>query len=139
MEVMVYEIEVLDYGKDFWHESTLSTLTGLPFDEVHNTVLKMNKKCWGGQLYIKAFQSLGFNTNLRFVKFDKDTPYPCILRCCNHTKGYWYLFYYNAGIVYDAAGYSFSLDDPTQVRQTKGSYFLKNYGMKVTSMLQVWI
>lgn len=134
-----YEIEIVNFGEGFYHESTLSTLTGLPFDEVHEAVKATGRKSWGGQLYIKTLQNLGFNTNPRFIKFNPHTPYPCILRCCNQKKGYWYVFYYNGGIVYDWKGNSFQLTDNRNVRNFKGSYFLKNYGMKVTSMLEVWV
>lgn len=136
---MKYEIEIINYGDPYFHESTLSTLTGLPFEEVHDMVESIRKKRWGGQLYIKAFQNLGFNTNSRFIRFDPRTTYPCILRCRNHVKGYWYLFYFNAGVIYDCYGNQFELSDTYNVINRKGSYFLKNYGMKVTSMLEVWV
>lgn len=106
-----YEFEIVNFGDGYWHESTLATMTGLTFDEVHAAVKAIGRDRWGGQLYIKTFQSLGFNTNPRFVKFDKDTAYPCILRCCNHQKSGWYVFFYYAGIVYDIHGNSFELDD----------------------------
>lgn len=68
---MEYEFEVINYGRPYFHESTLSTLTGLEFNEVHTLVKSIGKKRWGGQLYIKALQNLGFNTNPRFVKFNQ--------------------------------------------------------------------
>lgn len=136
---MKYEFEVINYGRPYFHESTLSTLTGLEFNEVHPFVKSTGKKQWGGQLYIKALQNLGFNTNPRFVKFNPETKYPCILRCRTHEKGIWYLFYYCNGTVYDWWGNSFELTDITNVACIKGSYFLKQYQMKVTSMLEVWI
>ncbi|WP_392471354.1 hypothetical protein ACF3OC_08285 [Sphingobacterium cellulitidis] len=136
---MKYEFEIVNYGRPYFHESTLSTLTGLEFDDVHSFVKSIGKKKWGGQLYINALQNLGFNTNPRFVKFNPDTNHPCILRCRNHEKGIWYLFYYCNGIVYDVWDNSFELTDFTNVAYIKGSYFLKNYQMKVTSMLEVWV
>lgn len=135
---MKYEIEVVNYGPDQHHQSAISSLTGLYFEEADQAVKEVNRKCWGGQTYVKIFQNLGFNTNPRFIKFDPATPYPCIMRCSNHVKGYWYLFIYHDGIVYDLYGNSFRLDDKTYVSKRNGSYFLKHYGMKVTSMLQVW-
>ncbi|MBE8712547.1 hypothetical protein [Sphingobacterium hungaricum] len=134
-----YEIEVINYGSDFHHHSVISTLTGLSFEEADKVVKDVRRKGWSGQTYIKVFQNLGFNTNPRFIKFDPATPYPCILRCRNQVKGYWYLFYYNDGIVYDGYGKSFALDDNIQISKRGGAYFLKRYRMKVTSMLQVWI
>lgn len=134
-----YEIEVVCYGPDLHNQSVISSLTGLDFDEADQAVKSISRKSWSGQTYVKVFQNLGFNTNPRFVKFDPITPYPCVMRCRNHKKGYWYLFLYHDGIVYDIHGNSFRLDDPYNVTIRKGSYILKNYGMKVTSMLQVWV
>ncbi|CDS94493.1 hypothetical protein BN1088_1431980 [Sphingobacterium sp. PM2-P1-29] len=136
---MKYEIEVVNYGPDYHNQTAISSLTGLFFEEADQAVKDVNRKCWGGQTYVKVFQNLGFNTNPRFIKFDPATPYPCIMRCSNHVKGYWYLFIYHDGIVYDLYGNSFRLDDKTYVSKRNGSYFLKRYSMKVTSMLQVWI
>ncbi len=136
---MKYEFEIVNYGRPYFHESTLSTLTGLEFDEVHTFVKSTGKKRWGGQLYIKALQNLGFNTNPRFVKFNADSNYPCILRCRNKEKGVWYLFYYCNGTVYDCWGNSFELTDKSHVATIRRSYFLKKYQMKVTSILEVWI
>ncbi len=134
-----YEIEIVDYGQGYMHQSILSSLTGLEFDEVDKVVRSIRRKRWGGQTFIKAFQALGFNTNPRFVKFDPETPYPCILRCSGQNKGYWYVFYYNDGIIYDGHMHSFALGDASKVRKYNNSYFLKRYGMKVTSMLEVGI
>lgn len=136
---MKYEIEVVSYGPDLYNQSVISSLTGLDFDEADPAVKSISRKSWNGQTYIKIFQNLGFNTNPRFVKFDPATPYPCIMRCRNHGKGYWLLFLYQNDIVYDLHGNSFRPDDPYNVVKRNGSYFLKNYGMKVTSMLQVWV
>lgn len=136
---MPYEIMICIWGENYHHESTISTLTGLEFEEAKEAVKKMKTKRWTGQVYIKCFQMLGFNTNQRFIRFDPSTDKPCILRCRNHTKGYWYLFYYNNGFIHDIHGWRFSLKDPESVSFKNGSYFLKDYGMKVTSMLEVWI
>lgn len=111
-------------------------MTGLDFEEADQAVKSISRKSWSGQTYVKVFQNLGFNTNARFVKFDPTTPYPCIMRCRNHLKGYWLLFLYHDGIIYDLHGNSFRLDDPYNVVKRNGSYFLKLYGMKLMSMLQ---
>ncbi len=134
-----YEIEVVCYGPDLLNQSVISSLTGLDFDEADQAVKSISLKSWSGKTYIEVFQNLGFNTNPRFVKFDPNTHYPCIMRCRNHVKGYWYLFLYHDSIVYDIHGNSFRLDDPYNVVKRNGSYFLTNYRMKVTSMLQVWV
>lgn len=134
-----YEIEVVCYGPDLHNQSVISSLTGLDFDEADQAVKSISRKSWSGQTYVKVFQNLGFYTNARFVKFDPNSPYPCIMRCRNYVKGYWYLFLYHDGIVYDLHCNLFRLDDPYNVAFRNGSYFLKNYGMKVTSMLQVWL
>lgn len=49
------------------------------------------------------------------------------------------MFLYHQGIVYDIHGNRFQLNDPNEVSKMNGSFFLKWYNMKVTSMLQVWI
>ena len=134
-----YEIEFVCYGPDLHNHSVISSLTGLDFEEADKAVRAVRRKSWSGQTYVKVFQNLGFNTNPRFVKFDPATPYPCIMRCRNHVKGYWYLFLYHDGVVYDLYGNSFRLDDSCNVVNRNGSYFLKLYAMKVTSMLQVWM
>lgn len=136
---MQYEFEVVNYGDPYWHESMLSTMTGLSFDEVSQAVKAIKKERWNGTDHIKALQSLGFNTNNRFVPFDKDTPYPCILRCHNGQKGVWWIFYYCNGVVYNHEGLSFLLDDRFNCVCRKGKYYFYHHGMKVTSMLQVWI
>ncbi|MCY4781434.1 hypothetical protein ORI89_17375 [Sphingobacterium sp. UT-1RO-CII-1] len=136
---MIYELEVVYYGPDLYNQSVISSLTGLNFDEADQAVKSVRRKSWSGQAYVKLFQNLGFNTNPRFVKFEPNTPYPCIMRCRNDKKGYWYLFLYHDGVIYDMHGNSFRLDDPFNIVFCNGSYFLKLYGMKVTSMLQVWI
>jgi len=136
---MQYEFEVVDYGEPYWHESMISTLTGLPFEDAHKAVQSISKERWNGTDHIKALQSLGFSTNNRFVPFDKESPYPTILRCHNGQKGCWWLYYYCNGMVYDVYGDSFILDDRENCVTRKGKYYFYRHGMKVTSMLQVWI
>ncbi len=136
---MIYEIEVVFYGDGLCNQSVISSLTGLDFEDSDMAVKEVKRLSWSGQTYVQVFRKLGFNTNQRFVKFDPETPYPCIMRCINHKKGVWYLFLYHQGMVYDIHGNSFHLNDPDEVAKVNGSYFLKWYGMKVSSMLQVWI
>lgn len=134
-----YEIEVVSYGDGLYNQSVISSLTGLDFEESDEAVKSVKRLCWSGQTYVQVFRKLGFNTNQRFIKFDPQTPYPCIMRCTNHKKGVWYLFLYHQGMVYDIHGNSFHITDTNEVSILNGSYFLKWYNMKVTSMLQVWI
>lgn len=134
-----YEIEVVSYGDGLYNQSVISSLTGLDFEESDKVVKQVKRLSWSGQTYVQVFRKLGFNTNPRFIKYDPETPYPCIMRCVNHKKGVWYLFMYHQGLVYDIHGNSFHLNDPNEVSNRNGSYILKWYGMKVTSMLQVWI
>ncbi len=134
-----YEIEVVFYGDGLYNQSVISSLTGLDFEDSDKSVKEVKRLLWSGQTYVQVFRKLGFNTNPRFIKFDPQTPYPCIMRCINHKKGVWYLFLYHQGVVYDIHGNSFHLNDPSEVSKMNGSYFLKWYRMKVTSMLQVWI
>lgn len=136
---MEYEVIIADYGPGYHNHSAISSLTGLTFGEADEAINKVNRKDWGGQTYVKCFQDLGFNTNPRFIKFDPETKYPCIMRCTNKKKGYWYLFIYNNGTVYDLYGNAFNFYSEKHVIQRNGKIFLKDYGMKVTSMLQVWI
>jgi len=136
---MRYEIEVVFYGDGLYNQSVISSLTGLDFEESDEAVKSVKRLYWSGQTYVQVFRKLGFNTNPRFIKFDTETPYPCIMRCINHKKGVWYLFLYHQGMVYDIHGKCFHITDPNEVSRLNGSYFLKWYGMKVTSMLQVWI
>lgn len=134
-----YEIELVFYGDGLYNQSVISSLTGLDFEDSDKAVKEVKRLLWSGQTYVQVFRKLGFNTNPRFIKFDPETHYPCIMRCINHKKGVWYLFMYHQGMVYDIHGNSFPLNDPNEVSNMNGSYFLKWYGMKVTSMLQVWI
>jgi len=134
-----YEIEVVFYGGGLHNQSVITSLTGLDFEESDKAVKAVKRQHWSGQTYVQVLRKLGFNTNPRFVKFDPETPYPCIMRCTNHKKGVWYLFLYHQGMVYDIYGNSFHLKDSNEVSKLNGCFFLKWYGMKVTSMLQVWI
>lgn len=84
---MKYEIQVVSHGVGCHNHSAICSLTGLSFEEVDHAIKRVNRRCWSGQTYIKVFESLGFNSNPRFIKFDPNTPYPCILRCRNHEKG----------------------------------------------------
>jgi len=122
-----YEIE-LTYFIDHWLESYVAMLTGLELNEilVHSSKIKR----WGGQRWIYLFQSLGYKCNTRFIKFDKKTEYPCLMRTKKlHDNKYWYPFVYYDGKVYDPG-------NPIMT-WAEWKHLYPNY--KVTSMLQVWI
>lgn len=123
-----YEIE-LAYFPDHWFESEIATLTGLSFEEIY--AVTKDVKRWSGSAYVKVFQRLGFNCNNRFVKFDKDTPYPCMMRCrkLRVKESHWYGFIFYDGNIY------FPYYGTLTWAQWNDQY--PNY--KVTSMLQVWI
>lgn len=125
---MKYEIE-LAYFPDHWFESEIATLTGLEFEEIYE--ITKNVKRWSGSQYVKVFQKLGFNCNNRFIKFDKDTPYPCIMRCSKIRvkESHWYGFIYYDGNIY--------IPNYGTLTWAQWNSFYPNY--KVTSMLQVWI
>lgn len=133
---MTYEIEHIFLGRNRSMTNLYCTLTGLEPEEVEPLI----KQRMGGQMFISIFRELGYNTNDRFIKFDRNTPYPIVLRCCNHEKGVWFPFVYHQGIIFDVCYNRFiNIDDKNQVRCMNGKYFLIDYGMRVTSMLQVWI
>jgi len=111
----------------------VSIFTGIdPYDvyDAQIEVCRLNKKsvsdAWGGQMFVKVFHFLGFNTSDRFIKFDPDTDKPCIMRCI--IPGYhsqWWAFVYQDGIINN----KWTIDQ-WQARHTN---------LKITSMLQIWI
>lgn len=127
---MKYEIEY-NYITGSGHASIFCTLTGLSEEEVAPHWKNRMK----GQDFISGFQKLGFNTNNRFVKFDPDTKYPIVLRCKEQNqKGSWYALVYHEGKVWNPYN-----NDFVKMKSIKGKHYIPVYGIKVTSMLQVWI
>lgn len=131
---MKYEIEVVNFeqseqdGARYWAESEIAMLTGLSLDEI----LQVTAGCtrYYGQWWVKTFRALGFNTNERWVKFDKKTVHPCMIRCkIPHDKNHWAGFIYYDGHVYNP--------DYGKLTWSKWNELWPNY--RVTSMLQVWI
>lgn len=125
---MKYEIEHVAY-LNYYIESEIAMLTGLELNEILAVSSKVGR--WSGSAYVKIFQSLGYSCNPRFKKFDKETEYPCLMRCHKIRKkeSYWYGFVYYDGFVYD-------------VYNGKMTWAEWNYmcpDLRVTSMLQVWI
>lgn len=128
-----YEIEAVFHPLHFF-ESQICSLTGLELEEVLQHTKKI--KTWRSRTYIDLFRELGFNTNHRFIKFDPDTKYPCLMR----TKEYgpegkhWYGFVYYDHLVYMIG------EDTEQVGAIGLNRFKAYYPqLKITSMLQVWI
>lgn len=131
---MKYELEIVNFeqtqqdGERYWFESEIAMLTGLDFDTIWEVTYCVKK--WYGQMYVKIFRKLGFNTNLRWVKFDKNTEHPCMIRCkIPHNKNHWAGFVYYDGHVYHP--------EYGKLTWAKFNEWWPNY--KVTSMLQVWI
>lgn len=125
---MKYEIQPVDFGEGFHHESIIGTLTGLPFEDIRKVTEKFGNH-WRGRSFIEAFQELGFSTNQRFIKFAQHDQYPCVMRTkISGDPSHWYAVPYYDQKVYMMDG-AISL-----------SAFRTRYpDYKITSMLQVWV
>lgn len=137
---MIYEIEPV-YWPNYPHLSEIATLTGLEFEDIKQVTDQLGKR-WNGQTYINVFHKLGFNTS-KFIKFDPETKYPCMLRLSRKDDSFWYVFVYNDNKLYHRKEVSF-FDEV--FRYLNGSYYTNldtrignNKAYKITSMLQVWI
>lgn len=130
-----YEIELVPMASEHdWHESQLATLTGLPKQEVSERLPEKYRKVgsWGGQGYVQCARALGYNCNLRFIKFDPTTPWPCIMRVQSpEIKNGWWALIYHQGQVYDVAW-------PPH-RQPLAAWQAAHPDCRITSMLQVWM
>lgn len=133
MEKPKYEIEIVNFEDhfhdgDFLLQSEFATLTGLEWEEIWDATHDV--KIASGQWFIKTFRKLGFNTNTRWIKFDKQTEFPCMMRCkIPHDKKHWAGWVYYDGHVYDIR--------EGKLTWAEWNAMWPNY--KVTSMLQVWI
>ncbi len=135
--MLKYEIESVRWPDLGGHAETIGTLTGLEKHEVA-AAIKNLPDSWGGQLYIKVFRKLGFNTNPRFVKFDPETKWPCIMRFQSRNKGHWYaMVYYDHHLYFEGC----KINWEQHVRKLYGKLFFIDgtVPLKITSMLQVWI
>ena len=124
-----YELDEGRYYPGEGHITRIAILTGLDYEEIVKAAPK--KSLWKGQDYVRTFQKLGFNTNPRFVAFQEDSYYPCLMRYRNRDDlKYWYAFPYYNGIIYQGCSMNCTLKD-----------WFETYGHRViiTSMLQVWI
>lgn len=131
---MKYEIEIVNFEQSeqdcarYWAESEIATLTGLGLEEILQVTAGATR--YYGQWFVQTFRKLGFNTNPRWVKFDKNTEHPCMMRCkIPHDKHHWAGFIYYDGHIYHP--------DYGKLTWAKWNECWPNY--RVTSMLQVWI
>ncbi|QEL01567.1 hypothetical protein FKG96_12370 [Olivibacter sp. LS-1] len=123
-----YQLDGKRYYPNNHHHTVIAVLTGLDIVDIIDAS-PLNDH-WGGQTFVKTFNKLGFNTNHRFIKFDRDTIYPCLMRTkrTDIKEPYWYCFPYYDGWVY-FEGYCYGFE-----------YFFAMYNnLRITSMLQVWI
>lgn len=132
--MMKYEIEIVNFeqseqdGDRYWAESEIATLTGLDLDTILQVTAGVTR--YYGQWWVKTFRSLGFNTNRQWIKFDKNTEHPCMIRCrVPGDKYHWAGFIYYDGHIYSP--------DYGKLTWATWNEWWPNY--KVTSMLQVWI
>lgn len=133
---MQYEVDFVFLGQERGMEALFSTLTGLDPQDISPHM----KDRFRGSDFIRIFRELGYNTNPRFCKFDPDTPYPIVLRCKEKQESSWYCLVYHQRKIYNPwSNEVISLDDRSKVRKMNGKYFITFYGLKITSMLQVWI
>lgn len=127
-----YEIEPV-YHPGYFFESQICSLTGLELEEVTKHTEKI--KTWRGRTYIDLFRELGFNTNPRFMKFDAETKYPCLMRTVQRSgkRTYWYGFVYHDSMVYVIG------EGPLPIKMGLYQFTQAYPHLKITSMLQVWI
>jgi hypothetical protein len=138
MSTQSYEIELVRSETDSdYHISMLATVTGLPKQEIWEKLPEHLKKAnsWRGSSFGEVARLLGYNTNLRFIKFDPETPWPCILRVQVPDewgwKGKWWALVYNQKVVYD-------VHNRPALRYIE-HWLDEHPGCRITSMLQVWI
>lgn len=136
---MKYEIEAKCFP-GYPLETLVGTLTGLDYEDIKPRSEKIKR--WGGQTFVKLFRDLGYNVNPRFIAFDPETNYPCLMRCRSFDRKdpYWYGFGYYDNVIYDQDGDTYFTEEVFKTIRGK-SYFVTKSGAKlrVTSMLQVWI
>lgn len=132
----------------------IAMLTGLDCDEVWSRLPeRLQKNCgWYGRDFVATFQQLGYDCSPRFIKFDPDTKYPCLLRfgpsprglvwrrnrkrretgdptaqLTEREKHWWSGWVYYDGLVYEP--------------RYEGPWLFHTMpkDVRVTSMLQVWL
>lgn len=124
---MKYEIDLIIH--ETYIDSEIAMLTGLELEDIQPLTSKLTSI--RGKTYIEIFRKLGYSCNPRFIKFDKNSEYPCLMRTRKlKDKKYWYGFIYYDGKVYDH-------NYAEVLTWAKWNANYPNY--RVTSMLQVWI
>lgn len=125
---MKYELDWTRYYPDNGHYTIIAILTGLPLEDIKKA--SPSKRAWGGQTYVYVFKKLGFNSNNRFIKFNPETEYPCLMRFkrTDIKEPYWYGCVYYDNIVYMG-----------NCRVKFSDFLNNNTNIRITSMLQVWI
>lgn len=123
-----WEIEH-DNNPHYYCQRLVKMITGLSIDEVIDVQDKNSG--WYTRDFKNAFRALGFNCSDRFVKFDRDTPTPCIMRSTRRIKKklYWYASVYYDGWVYIPGLGIHDINEYNQIWPHD----------KITSMLRVWI
>jgi len=101
----------------------IKILTGLSWEEIK--LASPDKDAWHGRDFISTATKLGFNTSERFIKFDKNTDKPCIMRTKSDIKGYWWAWIYDGELVNNC--------------WTFEEWQAEYPELKATSMPQIWI
>jgi hypothetical protein len=114
---------------DNHHHLVIAVLTGHSIEDI--IAASPTYDSWAPRDYINTFRKLGFNTNNRFIKFNPETPYPCLMRYTRTDidEPYWY------GSVY----YDHKVDEGSARWAFDNWLKYHNGTIRVTSMLQVWI
>lgn len=131
METKFWPIERPTKSVPYMH-GLICMLLGLP-EEMVCEVLDVNKDRFRSRDIKQAISDLGYNQT-NFIKFDRTTENPCLLRCkdLQSKNGSWFAFVYKDGMVY-APSWQYPYDI---------EYFENEYSwrmeMKITTMLKVW-
>lgn len=138
-----YEIEMAFFPGE-WFYSLVGTLTGSSREEIAAAHAKGSGKK-NARAMIETFKNLGFDCSSRFIPFDENTKYPCIMRvpCLSKTgkrTGSWYAFGYYDGFLYSFTDLE-TMKYPVRIRHVLGHKWvhLSNGAHPITSMIQVWV
>ncbi|MDN5283897.1 MAG: hypothetical protein JWR38_171 [Mucilaginibacter sp.] len=125
-----YELEdKCDLRPEYGMHALFSILTGLPYNDI-DIYFKPGKRLYGRDI-IQILQRMRFNINPGFIKFDRATVYPCLLRCTKaNSKRYQYFVYYDDKVYAPHQGGTYAYQD---------WFAEQNDDYKIHSMLQVWV
>lgn len=138
--------------------SELATLSGLNKADIWQLLPERLRRSngWRGRDYIEVAELLGFNTTPRFVKFEEDTPWPCLLRLrltkevlaaeskrlqletgnpSKKATDYWYTVVYNQGHVYEVS----PAPGQRPVKSLEDWLFDVGHHYRITSMLSFYL